>query len=90
MNAHFTHAVTQKASQMQDAQRQEVKSALKAGAQLLSLVRYSETGNLVLRITMPQTWHGESYDRFRDRGLSCLIPASCEEATQAWYAQHTS
>lgn len=85
-----SQAIAHKAEQMQDSQRQEIKAALKAGAKLISLGRYSTTGNLVLRVTTPETWRGEVYDQFRHRGLSCLIPARCEQETQAWYARHTA
>lgn len=86
----MTHAfwttVASKAQTMQAAQVQEVKAALHAGAQLISLERTCPTGGLVLRVTMPDTWHGETYDRFRHAGLSCMIPEEREVQTQAWYA----
>jgi hypothetical protein len=85
----FQTHVNDKAHQMVTAQRQAVKAALHAGAQLVSLGRYREDGPLVLRTTMPDSWHGETYDRFRHLGLSCIIPLHCEAQTMAWFTRRT-
>ena len=89
MNTTFSAAVASTATSMQDSQRQAVRSAIKAGAMPLELCCYSEHGMLVLRVTMPDHWHGEVYDRFRHMGLSCLIPAEKEAATIAWFRKQT-
>ena len=89
MTTTFAMHVAATATRMQDNQLQAVRSAIKAGAMPIELCRYSETGMLVLRVTMPDHWHGEVYDRFRHMGLSCLIPADKEAATIAWFRKQT-
>jgi hypothetical protein len=83
----FWQSVASKAQSMQANQRQEVKAALRAGAQPISLGRYCPTGGLVLKVTMPDQWHGEIYDRFRHAGLSCVIPPEWETQWQDWYTK---
>ena len=89
MKAVFTKAVQSTAVRMQDAQRQEVRAALKAGAQPVSLCRYHVDGALVLRVERPASWRGEIHDRFRHLPLSCIIPADREAATRAWFERQT-
>jgi hypothetical protein len=88
MSTLFT-TIAANAQRMQDAQREEVKMALKAGASLISLSRDCPTGGLVLRVTIPTSWHGEPYDRLRYLDLGCVILPEREADVQAWYATHT-
>lgn len=74
--------VSNKIDRMRDIHRQQVKNALDQGARVLVLGQYKVGLAVILRVTVPEHWHG------KEKHLECTVPDGKLAATLFWVNQN--